>query len=323
MQKWYNCCATEREGNMNDYTFGNFLYTLRNEKGLSQAQLGEMLGVTNKAVSKWENGSAKPNTSLIPKIAEIFGVTVEELFACKRLEKDSEFEKIKQYLSSQKRKYAILSSAFLSAIIILPLFLIEFICVVMGFNLPDDILAPVGAVGIIFAFVISITAFIIYNNNFKKTITPSDISFSSTFANRLNKGFTISAVAWLSLFLLCFAIYFFILRFSLTAYAANIFISVVAAVLILLLGVFICLANVKRLLKIEFNNNTEKKKIKFSELSKGLKIWYVTICVLLPIVINVRISSFFNNELIPISILLTVLYFVGVLVFLKFASRKK
>ena len=64
------------------------------EKGLSQSQLGEMLGVTNKAVSKWENGSAKPNTKLIPKIAEIFSITVEEIFACKRIELDMEYENI-------------------------------------------------------------------------------------------------------------------------------------------------------------------------------------------------------------------------------------
>ena len=101
---------------MNDYAFGNFLYMLRTEKGLSQSQLGGLLGVTNKAVSKWENGSAKPNTVLIPRIAEIFGVTVEELFACKRLEKDCEYKKIKNYLSSQRRKYAVISSVFLSDI---------------------------------------------------------------------------------------------------------------------------------------------------------------------------------------------------------------
>lgn len=308
---------------MNDYTFGNFLCALRNEKGLSQAQLGEMLGVTNKAVSKWENGSAKPNTSLIPKIAEIFGVTVEELFACKKLEKDSELQKIKQYLSSQKKQYAILSSAFLSVIITLPLFLIEFICVVMGFHLADDVLGPVGAVGIIFAFVISITAFIIYNSNFKKTITPSDISFSSTFANRLNKGFTISAVAWLSLFLVCFAIYFFILHFSLTANAANILISIVVAVLILLLGVFICFVNVKRLLKIKLNKNTQKKKIKFSELPKALKICYIAVNVLLPIVISVRNSSFFNRGLIPISILFMALYLACILAVVIYSVKKK
>ena len=139
---------------MNDYAFGNFLYALRTEKGLSQVQLGDMLGVTNKAVSKWENGSAKPNTVLIPRLAEILGVTVEELFACKRFEKDCEYEKIKKQLSRQKKKYAVLSSVFLSAIITIPLLLIEFICVVMGFGLPDDVVGPLGAVGFIFAFVI-------------------------------------------------------------------------------------------------------------------------------------------------------------------------
>ena len=99
---------------MNDYAFGNFLYTLRTEKGLSQAELGELLGVTNKAVSKWENGSTKPNTVLIPRIAELFGVTVEELFACKRFEIDHEYESIKNHLSSQKRKLATYTSVFLS-----------------------------------------------------------------------------------------------------------------------------------------------------------------------------------------------------------------
>lgn len=42
---------------MNDYTFGNFVYTLRTGKNMSQSELGSMLGVTNKAVSKWENNN--------------------------------------------------------------------------------------------------------------------------------------------------------------------------------------------------------------------------------------------------------------------------
>ena len=124
---------------MNDYTFGNFLYTLRLEKGLSQSQFGEMLGVSNKAVSKWETGSAKPNTALIPKIAEIFNISVEELFACKRFEKDSQYVVIKNHLSNVKIKYAVLSSLFLSHVITLPLLLIEFICIIMSFHIPDDI----------------------------------------------------------------------------------------------------------------------------------------------------------------------------------------
>lgn len=62
------------------YKVGNFIYTLRAEKGLTQKELGDLLGVTNKAVSKWENGSAIPRVQLLPKLAEILGCTQEELF---------------------------------------------------------------------------------------------------------------------------------------------------------------------------------------------------------------------------------------------------
>ena len=49
---------------MNDYTFGEYLYQKRKQSGDSQNELVEKLGVTGKAVSKWENGSAKPRACL-------------------------------------------------------------------------------------------------------------------------------------------------------------------------------------------------------------------------------------------------------------------
>ena len=67
--------------------FGDFLYTLRREKGLTQAQLAAMLGVTNKAVSKWETGEAMPETSQLVPLARIFGVTVDELLEGRRKDK--------------------------------------------------------------------------------------------------------------------------------------------------------------------------------------------------------------------------------------------
>lgn len=62
-------------------SFGDFLYELRKEKGLTQAELAQILGVTNKAVSKWETGEAMPETSLLLPISRIFDVTVDELLS--------------------------------------------------------------------------------------------------------------------------------------------------------------------------------------------------------------------------------------------------
>ena len=69
--------------------FGDFLYELRKEKGMTQAELAAALGVTNKAVSKWETGEAMPETAQLLPISRIFGVTVDELLAGKRAEKAS------------------------------------------------------------------------------------------------------------------------------------------------------------------------------------------------------------------------------------------
>lgn len=67
--------------------FGDFLYSLRKEKGMTQAELAKALGVTNKAVSKWETGEAMPETAQLLPISRIFGVTVDELLAGKRADK--------------------------------------------------------------------------------------------------------------------------------------------------------------------------------------------------------------------------------------------
>ncbi len=73
---------------MRDYQFGNFIYTLRLEKKLSQSELGVLVGVSNKAVSKWENGVSKPSFGALRKLAEIFDVSMEELLAGKRFFED-------------------------------------------------------------------------------------------------------------------------------------------------------------------------------------------------------------------------------------------
>lgn len=66
---------------MNNYRFGNYLCDLREKKNLSQKQLGLQLGISNKAISKWENGGGYPSAELVMPLAKALGVSVEELYA--------------------------------------------------------------------------------------------------------------------------------------------------------------------------------------------------------------------------------------------------
>ncbi len=62
-------------------SMGNRISQLRKEKGITQEDMAEKLGVTPQAVSKWENDISYPDILLLPKIAEILGVTVDELLS--------------------------------------------------------------------------------------------------------------------------------------------------------------------------------------------------------------------------------------------------
>lgn len=68
---------------MANRSMGEIISTLRKEKGMTQKGLADMLSVTDKAVSKWERDVACPDTMTIPKLAEILGVSIEELMNAK------------------------------------------------------------------------------------------------------------------------------------------------------------------------------------------------------------------------------------------------
>ena len=63
---------------------GKFICALRKEKNLTQAALAEMLGISNRTVSKWENGDGMPDIALLPEVAGVFDVTVDELLKGER-----------------------------------------------------------------------------------------------------------------------------------------------------------------------------------------------------------------------------------------------
>lgn len=67
-------------------SIGETIATLRKEKGMTQSQLAEKMNVTDKAVSKWERDLSCPDINSISKLADIFGISVEELLKAKKSE---------------------------------------------------------------------------------------------------------------------------------------------------------------------------------------------------------------------------------------------
>lgn len=86
-------------------SIGKFIATLRKANGYTQAQLAEMLGVSNKTISNWENEVSYPDLSLIPVIADLFNVTSDELLrGAKTNNVQSEKKPNEQYVETKTNK---------------------------------------------------------------------------------------------------------------------------------------------------------------------------------------------------------------------------
>ena len=110
-------------------TLGQKIYKLRSEKNLSQGDISDLLGVSRQSVSKWENDGAIPDLDKIIKLAEIFGVTIDELVKGKSVSSPEEAKNetiiIKKESNFPPRK--IIGTVLLSLS-----FIVTFICFAIG-----------------------------------------------------------------------------------------------------------------------------------------------------------------------------------------------
>ena len=68
---------------MEKKTFGQMIAERRKAVGMTQAELAERMGITDKAVSKWERDLSYPDISSVPHLAEVIGVSIDELMTCR------------------------------------------------------------------------------------------------------------------------------------------------------------------------------------------------------------------------------------------------
>lgn len=89
---------------MDNTKTGQFIKNLRTEKGLTQKELAEKLNCTNKAISRWETGSGSPDIDFLVPLAEMLGVTVNELLAGERISEDNILQKSDEVIIDTMKK---------------------------------------------------------------------------------------------------------------------------------------------------------------------------------------------------------------------------
>ncbi len=83
---------------MNQVKIGKFIAECRKQKHLTQMQLAEKLGITDKAISKWERGIAIPDSSVMPELCDILCISVNELLSGEQIIMENSNQKNEQLL---------------------------------------------------------------------------------------------------------------------------------------------------------------------------------------------------------------------------------
>ena len=83
---------------MDQIKIGKFIAECRKQKNLTQMQLSEKLGITDKAISKWERGISMPDSSIMIELCDILGISVNELLSGEKIVMENNDQKNEQLL---------------------------------------------------------------------------------------------------------------------------------------------------------------------------------------------------------------------------------
>ena len=130
--------TAEGEEDMDQVKIGKFIAELRKEKALTQRELAELMGVSDRTVSKWETGNGMPEISMLMPLCQALQINVNELLSGERLSDDSYSRKAEENIMKlmqetekhKKQNLRTIISAIVSAVLIIILSFIAVVTVV-------------------------------------------------------------------------------------------------------------------------------------------------------------------------------------------------
>ena len=104
---------------------GGYLAALRKDAGMTQQEAADRLGVSNKAISKWESGGGFPDIAILPALAELYGVTADDILAGETVRQSTGGRQVDQYLAQRyglrwRIGYAVAALCLLAAVLFRP-----------------------------------------------------------------------------------------------------------------------------------------------------------------------------------------------------------
>ena len=101
---------------------GGYLAALRKDAGMTQQEAADRLGVSNKAISKWESGGGFPDIAILPALAELYGVTADDILAGETVRQSTGGRQVEQYLAQRyglrwRIGYAVAALCLLAAVL--------------------------------------------------------------------------------------------------------------------------------------------------------------------------------------------------------------
>lgn len=143
---------------MDQTEIGKFIAKCRKEKGLTQVQLAERLGITDRAVSKWETGKSLPDASVMLELSGILGITVNELLSGKQVGTGDYEKKADENLVALKRKdeSSRAKGAVISILYSATLFIGIMVCLICDLAISKGLTwSPIPVSSIVYVWIIS------------------------------------------------------------------------------------------------------------------------------------------------------------------------
>ena len=89
---------------MDQIKIGKFIASCRKEQGMTQAKLAEKLGISDRAVSKWETGKSMPDTGIMLEVCQLLNISVNELLSGERIMAESFDKRAEENLLAMRRE---------------------------------------------------------------------------------------------------------------------------------------------------------------------------------------------------------------------------